>query len=474
MNSEIQNVIAEVLERIKPREEDYRKLREIYEKVSALVSRCLSRLGKDFTVTLQGSVAKDTFLRGEVDIDVFVLFEPSQVDDTWFRSVFTEAMMSCFEEEGYKVILEYATHPYVTAFIEGVEVNIVPAFRVDDPGRILSAVDRTPFHTEYVLRKLTDMQRDHVRVLKLFLKAWGIYGAEVKVQGFSGYLAELLIAAYGNFENLLRAAIRWRPYRTCIDIEKHYPNERECLKKFRNSVLVVVDPVDPNRNAAAAVSLRSFTIFKLISHLFMLKPSVQFFEREECEAPRDALEFVKQRLRAVDSCLAYLVFRVTKPVPDVVWGQLRRVERALVNELKNLRSQVVYVDSWVDSLLTRAIVVVEVAECSKEYELHQGPLGLDLDNATRFLLKNSDAYAGPWLGLDNRLYCVRRKKYSVRDAVSLISKKFSELSALQLEQAGIGIPGDVVEEQSFTQWLYNFVFRKQFERAIRVLKSTWS
>ncbi len=472
MNSEIQRVIAEVLNRVKPRKEDYRRLRDVYEKVSASVSRCLSRLGKDFTVTLQGSVAKDTFLRGEVDIDVFVLFEPSQVDETWLRSVFTETMLRCFEEEGYKVILEYATHPYVTAFIEGVEVNIVPAFRVDDPSRILSAVDRTPFHTAYVLRKLTDVQRDHVRVLKLFLKAWGIYGAEVKVQGFSGYLAELLIAAYGSFENLLRAAIQWRPYRTCIDIEKHYPSERECLKKFRDSVLVVVDPVDPNRNAAAAVSLRSFTVFKLVSHLFMLKPSMQFFEKEEREAPQDALEVVERRLRAIDSCLAYLVFRVMKPVPDVVWGQLRRVERALVNELKNLRFHVVYVDSWVDNSLTRAIVMVEVAECSKEYELHQGPLGLDLDNATRFLLKNSDAYAGPWLGLDNRLYCVRRRKYSIHDAVSLLSKRFPELSALRLEQAGIGIPRNIIGEQSFTQWLYNFVFRKQFERAISVLKST--
>ncbi len=472
MNSEVQRVVAEVLKRIKPREEDYRKLRKVYEKVSALVSRCLSRLGKDFTVTLQGSVAKDTFLRGEVDIDVFVLFEPSQVDETWFRNVFTDVMLSCFEEEGYRAILEYATHPYVTAFIEGVEVNVVPAFRVDNPSRILSAVDRTPFHTEYVLRKLTDTQRDHVRVLKLFLKAWGIYGAEVKVQGFSGYLAELLIAAYGSFENLLRAAIQWRPYRTCIDIEKHYPNERECLKKFRDSVLVVVDPVDPKRNAAAAVSLRSFTIFKLISHLFMLKPSVQFFEKEEHEVPRDALQLMERRLRAVDSCLAYLVFRVTKPVPDVVWGQLRRVERALINELKNLRFQVVYVDSWVDSSLARAIVVFEVAECSKEYELHQGPLGLDLDNATRFLLKNSDAYAGPWLGLDNRLYCIRKRKYSLRDAVNFLSKKFSELSALRLEQAGIGISRNMVEEQNFTRWLYSFVFRKQFERAIRVLKST--
>lgn len=470
LHSDIEKVISAVIERVKPRREDYDRLRRVYDKVSKLLTECLSSLNKEFTVSLQGSVAKDTFIRGEVDIDVFVLFNPKQVDESWFGSEFVDIVIQCFRRRNYEVRLEYATHPYVTVVVDGVEVNIVPAFRVESPKKIVSAVDRTPFHTEYVVRKLSPEQRDHVRVLKLFLKSWNIYGAEVAVQGFSGYVAELLMIAYGGFDKVLRAATRWKPYKTCIDIEGHYPNERRCIERFRDSILVVVDPIDPDRNAAAAVSMKSFALFKLLSYLFTIKPSLEFFNKTKPIIPSTWSREISDRLQAIGSCLTYLVFKVRKPVPDAVWGQLRRVERILLNELRSLRLSVLAIDSWVDKSFSKAVVAIEVANCDKEFEVHKGPTALDLDNALRFLIKNANALAGPWLGHDGRLYCIRRRKYSAYEALEKIAKKLTSLSMLELERVERDILA--IANHDFVEWLYSFVFRKQFERISRILETT--
>ena len=468
--SDIEKVVSAIIEKVKPRREDYERLRRVYDNVSRLLTECLGSLNKEYIISLQGSVAKDTFIRGEVDIDVFVLFNPHQVDETWFGSEFVNIITKCFKRRNYEVRLEYATHPYVTVVVDGVEVNVVPAFRVENPKKIVSAVDRTPFHTEYVVKKLSPEQRDHVRVLKLFLKAWNIYGAEVAVQGFSGYVTELLVIAYGSFDRVLRAATKWRPYRTCIDIEGHYPDERRCIERFRDSVLVVVDPIDPDRNAAAAVSMRSFALFKLLSYLFTIKPSLEFFNKSSPAIPSTWSRDINDRLRAIGSCLVYLVFSIRKPIPDAVWGQLRRVERILLNELRSLRLSVLAIDSWVDKSFSRAIVAIEIANCDREYEVHRGPIALDLDNALKFLMKNANALAGPWLGYDGRLYCIRRRKYSVYEAIERIAKKLTSLSMLELERVESSIPA--IASHDFVEWLYNFVFRKQFERITRILETT--
>jgi tRNA nucleotidyltransferase (CCA-adding enzyme) len=71
---------------------------------------------------------------------------------------------------------------------------------------------------------------------------------KVKVEGFSGYLLELLILFYGDFISLVRNTADWRPP-AFINTER-IASKREIPKKFDSS-LKVIDPVDPNRNVAS-------------------------------------------------------------------------------------------------------------------------------------------------------------------------------------------------------------------------------
>lgn len=460
--SSLREIVDKVLVRIRPSPEDKVKLIGIYEALARMIEGCLRNFISDFMVTLQGSVAKDTFIRGETDIDIFVLFNPNEVDVEWFERHFVDAVTRCVASQGLKYVVKYASHPYVTVLKDGVEVNVVPAFRVRSPTEIISAVDRTPYHTAYVNSKLSDAERDEVRVLKYFLKNWGIYGAEIGVKGFSGYLCELMVIAYKSFEEVLRASQSWRMFKTCIDIEGAYGTKDECLNMFKGDALIVVDPVDPRRNAAAAVSSKNVALFKLLARLLLESPSIKFFTKLDSPAqmPEDFERILAERIATTRSYIVALEFDVVDRRPDVVEGQLSRVVRTLRNALRSYGIQDHYVSYWVDESLKEALVLVEILNYN-DYELHRGPRADDVDNAVRFLARNINALAGPWLDDDGRLYCVRRRA-NLLDVIRKVIDGVS-LSSIILRRISSDVSTLINKNVSFRIWLHNFIRRKPFD-----------
>jgi len=411
MYANIRRVLDEVLSIVKPRPSDYYYLHQVAKIVSNAVSWCLEEYGfPSFSIELQGSFAKDTFLRNDVDIDIFVLFEENTRIENPIEK-FVYSIKCCLESRGFKVFLRYATHPYITLVLNGIEIDIVPAYRVKTPTSIITAVDRTPFHTRYVLEKLSPAKRDEVRLLKTFMKRIGVYGAEVRVQGFSGYLTELLIIYYGSFLDVLRASEKWRPYKTCIDIEGFYRSEAECIRRFRGSPLIVVDPVDPKRNAAASVSLRSFSIFRLCAKMFLECPSTRFFFKPRVKVDTD---FVNKLVYRVEKGCSeelrgfYLVkHRVAGISEDVIWGQLRRFERSLINTLKCSKIRVLSIDSYLDMHSLQAYTILDIYLGALRKHIHEGPPLTELENALKFIKKNVHASVPPWVGIENRLLCIK-------------------------------------------------------------------
>jgi len=148
-----------------------------------------------------GSAARDTWLAQDHDLDIF-LGVPEEGD---LGEAMELARLVAPEHEE-----RYAEHPYVHALVDGFEVDLVPCYLVDDASRLKSAVDRTPFHTRYIIARIAGLE-DDVLLLKQFLKGIGVYGSELKTGGFSGYLVELLVILYRSFPDVLRAASHWRP-----------------------------------------------------------------------------------------------------------------------------------------------------------------------------------------------------------------------------------------------------------------------
>src|SRR5437016_12270614 len=163
----------------------------------------------------------------------------------------------------------YAEHPYTRGWYGGFEVEIVPCYRITDASQRMSAVDRTPLHVDYVLGRVKDGQTDEIRLLKAWAEGIGVYGAEAKILGFSGYLCELLVLKYGTFRGVLEGSLAWRPGNV---LEFDRPPARTFTEP-----LVVVDPVDPNRNVASAVGVEQMATFVHAARASLQAPGERFF-----------------------------------------------------------------------------------------------------------------------------------------------------------------------------------------------------
>jgi tRNA nucleotidyltransferase (CCA-adding enzyme) len=253
----------EVVRRIHPSEQLVREVDDVAGALLKMIKDMTAGRAEVKDVQLVGSVAKHTYV-GRPDIDLFILFDVSTP-----RSRMNEIGLGVG-----KTILpvheeRYAEHPYVHGRFEGFEVDIVPCYGVDDPSNLQSAVDRTPFHTRFIMERMTPVMRDQVRLLKQFMKGIGIYGAEAKVQGFSGYLVELMVIKYGSFHECLEASSRWK-FGTKVSLNGNITD------KFQ-APLVFIDPVDKSRNVASALSLDQFSKFVFASQEFLDNPDEKFF-----------------------------------------------------------------------------------------------------------------------------------------------------------------------------------------------------
>ena len=332
-----------------------------------------------------GSVARNTWVKGDRDLDVFMLFDPAMPREGLEKEglALARAVASRFTDQFCE---KYAEHPYINACIRSVDVDLVPCYKVDRPTSIQSAVDRTPFHTRFIAEKINGLV-DDVLLLKQFAKAGGIYGSDQMTEGFSGYLCELLILYYGSFSQLIQAASAWRPH-LVIDIGHH------AAKEF-DEPLVVVDPVDPKRNVAAAVSLDRMAEFIELARGYAEAPSKKFFEIPH--PPVIGREELAILLEDRGTSLIAVTFRTPPYIEEIVVPQLKRSVHAVTEHLE--RSGFIVHHAHYRMGPERCIFLFEmlVADLPK-VRCHMGPPLWNRVNAEKFRDKHHDqSLPGPYI-----------------------------------------------------------------------------
>lgn len=456
-------VEEEVLEKIRPLPEERERVWEAYLNIRSALENVLRERGVEAEVTLQGSFAKDTWISGERDLDVFVLF-PSSWSINELKTRGFALILEAAEKIG-EYSVNYAEHPYVVIRAGGVEADVVPAYKLHDPSEVRTAVDRTIFHTNYINNVLKPHQRDEVRLLKKFMKAIGVYGAEVKVRGFSGYLCELLVLTYGGFRGVLEEARNWRPQvivntlgLTGRELEERLSILRE---KYRDSVMIAPDPVDWRRNAAASVSLKSLSTLSLAAQCYLKNPSLSFFFKEHLEASFNELVNA-----AEGRCMLFIVFNLSKALPsEVLWGEIHRVRDRLCKLAENFEFKVIHSDAWSDEE-SIAVIGIEAAECDlSKYRFSVGPRYTSIERVENFIRKHLNAASGPWISPNGRLLALSGRRYgSLKDLLEsrageyivapdfkILKPEISEIT--ELEPIYNSVKG-------FREWLAEFVLRK--------------
>jgi len=325
---------------------------------------------------LVGSAARGTWLSGDHDLDIFL---GVACDDDLLKALDLARAAAPDHRE------KYAEHPYVHAIIEGFHVDLVPCYLVDDAANLMSAVDRTPFHNRYVGKKIAGLE-DEVLLLKQFMKGVHVYGSELRVGGFSGYLAELLVLSYGSFADVLQAASSWKPG-LCLDIEGHG-------RKKHKDPLVVVDPVDPGRNVAGALTLDKMLQFSAAARSFMVEPGLDFFFAST-PAPLTDGEFC-EKMAARGTLPILIDFAAPDVVEDVLFPQLRKAESSIRALLE--RSGFSLLRSDVSAYGERAVMLfeMEIWQLSRACR-RAGPPVWQADHISRFLAAHTQILSGPYI-----------------------------------------------------------------------------
>jgi tRNA nucleotidyltransferase (CCA-adding enzyme) len=342
---------------------------------------------KDFPqvreVIVGGSFAKGTWLPEEADIDIFVKIS-SEVDDSTFEEIGLKIGRAA--TRGYPSGKKYAQHPYTEATVDGIKFNIVPCFDVE-PGSWKSAADRSQYHVKFVREKLDGEAKLHVRLLKRFMRSVGVYGAEIEMEGFSGYFAEVLVYTQGNFKNVLKYFAGLRPSAEGIFV-------------------TLKDPIDPNRDLAKAVSAESISRMMLAARAFLKKPKLESFKK------------VKRRIRPrMKRSLFAITFRHPELSEDTLWGELKKSTRHLTSHIGQYGFVILRAAAASDNKTKSAIIILPEGETLAELEDRPGP-GVHLENETlSFIQNNRDRAHLVWAGEDGRVHILARRKYARIDAL---------------------------------------------------------
>ncbi|MEF8975593.1 MAG: CCA tRNA nucleotidyltransferase [Halapricum sp.] len=393
MSDEFDGVVKPVRERVDPDPDERERMRAVVAELTDRIDDALADLPVEAEVIQVGSTARGTWIAGARDIDLFVRFPPDlprEELETYGLQIGREVLPDGREE--------YAEHPYVVGEVDGFEVDLVPCYDVADATAIQSAVDRTPFHTEYLTGRLDEDLAADVRVCKQFLTGIGVYGSDLRTRGFSGYLTELLVLEYGGFRPLIEAAAEWQPP-VEFDPEDHG-------RASFDDPLVVIDPTDPERNVAAVCSDTNVARLQHYARELLAEPRIDLFfsiEPEPMEPAEVATAFDERGTTPVA-----IAFETPDLVEDDLYPQLEKSREGIVGLLDRRGFDVLRSTAFADD--ERAILLAELAVVERPaVERHEGPPVHVREHAEGFFERyEGQVSAGPFV--DGDRYVVERNR----------------------------------------------------------------
>ncbi|EGG41715.1 tRNA cytidylyltransferase [Candidatus Nitrosarchaeum limnium SFB1] len=381
----MKKIISKIGISVNPSKNKIKIKKQIADEAFSLVKEQVNNYPELVGLEFGGSYAKDTWLSNEADVDIFIKFKKTITDEKFVnisKKIGFESMKK------YKPYVRYSEHPYVEAKIKKTKINIVPCYDVN-LGEWKSSADRSQFHTKYMQNALTPKMKNEVRILKTFLKSTKIYGSEIAKQGFSGYVSEVLILNFGSFENVIKSIAKIQPNQIIGNASKTF-----------ETPIVIMDPIDNNRNLAAAISNENIGKFVLVCRAFQKNPTLQFFKPK----------ILKPSNKNIENVLV-VKFNFKMRSPDIIWGQIKRATTSLATQLelggfKVLRSKS-YSDEQNEACL---LFLLESTKIAKNYS-KKGPEIFREDDCNSFILKNIKKTELMWISEDKKIISLEKRKH---------------------------------------------------------------
>ena len=422
-----------------PTKQEEEKMKTLSDFLLKLVKDEVTKHAEVVSVELGGSYAKGTWLRGQMDLDIFVKMK-KETDEKTFEEIGKKIGFSSMKK--FKPYVRYSEHPYVEAEVKGVRVNVVPSYDVEH-GNWKSAADRSSFHTRFILETFDQTKKNEVRLLKKFLKGMDIYGAEIAKEGFGGYVAEVLVHHYGSFANVLEAAANFTSGQIIGNPTKKFETD-----------LILIDPIDSNRNLGTAISTQNIGRFMLSARAFLKKPSLVFFT---------GTKLIPNAKNLKNTIIVKFNYKWRSP--DIIWGQAKRGATALSGQLELAGFQILRKSVITDEKSEAAMLFLLRSPVIEKFMVKNGPQIYRRSDSDNFIAANSKNML-TWIDDDGKILSMKEREfYDAKKFLQFLLKK-------NLSKSGIpsGISLDI--KRGFKVIDGSQVTSKSIKKALAELTST--
>jgi len=310
-------LLQDVLTELVPSKDDEKN---VVDEIKHMISKIKV---KDATVILGGSGEKGTWLRNAKDVDLFVAFNYKKY---WMKSdELSDLLEKALKKKFKKIHRLHGSRDYFQVR-SSILFEIIPILDIKHADEAINITDVSPLHATFVKKAISKKKTlaNDIRLMKQFCKAQNVYGAESYIKGFSGYMCEILVIKYGGFLPLLKASSKWKS-QEIIDLQNFYKGKNVLLELNKSkliSPMILIDPVQEDRNAAAALDDKKYTYFIKQAKAFLKNPSQKFFEERALD-----LEKLQKDHVVIEA-------KVLTGKKDVVGGKLLKSFSFILKELE--------------------------------------------------------------------------------------------------------------------------------------------
>lgn len=379
-------------------------------------------------IFIGGSLAKQTLVKRDTnyDIDIFVLFPYVKFKNKSSR--LSEFLEQALKNAKIHYITLKGSRNYFQVQVQQLTLELIPILAINKASQALNITDISPLHVSYVLNKTKKNKKlsDEIKLAKAFCYAADCYGAESYIRGFSGYALEVLVSYYGSFLKFINAAMKWNTKEKIIIDPKHYYKSKQQLLEEMNeaklhSPIILVDPVQKERNAAAALSFETLKKFIETAKKFLAHPSESYFFKEKI-----AVEKLKRQAKKSRARFIILKALSTKNKIDVAGAKLKKLYEFLYFLMKKNGFKVLKGEFDFNEKTFEAQFYFILKEPSKDYIVRGPPLSVQEKYVIAFKKRWPKAFIK-----NNQLWARAKRE------VSNVSQLLKSISKAQLKEMGI-------------------------------------
>ncbi|MDD5331914.1 MAG: CCA tRNA nucleotidyltransferase [Candidatus Nanoarchaeia archaeon] len=337
----------EIINQLKPSNKELKQARDI---INLIIKKIKIKKAR---VSVGGSWAKNTHLTGNHDIDIYIIFNLKEYQEKDISKILGKELKKHFRIEKL-----HGSRDYFQIKTDKYTVELIPILEIKKASESKNITDISPLHLKYINKN--KKYSDQIRLTKRFAKVAKVYGAESYIKGFSGYVLEILTIHYRSFNNLIKAVSKWKG-QTEI-------GNKNLIKKLnkskKESPLILIDPTDSSRNAAAALSEGKYNLFIKACKEYQNNPSEKFFKEKIFD-----INDIKKRNEANKIIILNVVPLNAKK--DVAGAKMLKAFQLILNELEQ-NSFKIKNEGWVWNDNATFYFILDKKPLSKLHK-HYGP-----------------------------------------------------------------------------------------------------